>query len=175
MRSRLLPAALVSSTLVLSGCGTGLHAATYTQERSPRDFEGKSIANIEVRDLGIAPPISGSTLTAGDTAVLSGGLVNTGTTDDALVGVESDVASSSALEVDGKSVTSIPIPAGGDAGQWSALLSGLKSELHVAQYISVTLVFQRAGRLTGVQVPIRAGDTGLGSRTPAQDPYKSAE
>jgi hypothetical protein len=55
------------------------------------------------------------------------------------------------------------------------LLAGLKSDLRVAQYINVTLVFQRAGRLTGVQVPIRAGDTGLGSRTPAQDPYKSAE
>jgi copper(I)-binding protein len=175
VRSRLVPAALVSSALVLSGCGTGLHAGTYTLEQHPRAFDGKSIADLHVSDLGIAPPISGDTLTTSDTAVMTGGLVNTGTADDALIGVESSVAGSTTLELDGKSVTSLPIPAGGDAGQWSVLLSGLNRDLHVAQYIDVTLVFQRAGRLTGLQVPIRAGDTGLGSRPPAQDPYKSAE
>lgn len=175
MRSRLLSAALLSSIL-LSGCGTGLHATTYTIERSPRDFRSTQVADLQVRNLGIVGPSTGITISSDGTAVLTGSVVNSGDTDDALVGVETDVAGTSTLWLDGKTVTAIPVPAGGATGQWSATLSDLKQDLRVGQYVDVTLVFARAGRLADLQVPVRTPqDTGLGERTPEQDPYKSAE
>ena len=176
MRSRLLSAAAVSSTLLLSGCGTGLHATTYTIERSPRDFRSTQIADLKVRNLGIAGPSTGITIASGGTAVLTGSVVNSGDSDDALVGVEVDVAGTSTLWLDGKTVTSVPVPAGGATGQWSVTLSDLKRDLRVGQYVDVSLVFARAGRLADLQVPVRTPqDTGLGERTPEQDPYRSAE
>ena len=51
--------------LLLSGCGVGLHATTYTKELSPRDFDPASLGALQVRNLGIAPPDSGDTHTAG--------------------------------------------------------------------------------------------------------------
>lgn len=180
MRSRsafvAVPAALLSSALLLAGCGTGLQATTYTKERSPRDFDDRSIADLEVRNLGITPPSTGIAFHVGDSAVLTGTVVNTGDTDDALVGVESDIAGSVSLLVEGPGNAAnpeVPIPAGGDAGSWAARLTGLTKDLHVGQYVTVTLVFAHAGRLTDLQVPIRIGDTGLSSREEAQDPYES--
>ena len=193
MRSHLVSAGLLSSALLLSGCGTGLQATTYTKERSPRDFAGASLQGLEVRNLGIAPPATGGTLETSDTAVLTGSVVNTGTTDDTLVGVETDIAATATLTPGtstndgttpgaipspspaGQSASGVPVPAGGDASDWSVQLTGLRAPLHVGQYVTVTLVFAQAGRLADLQVPVRAGDTGLSDRTPAQDPYKSAE
>jgi copper(I)-binding protein len=168
--------ALLVTGLLLAGCGTGLQATTYTKETSPRDFNGTSIANLEVRNLGIAAPASGLTLTAGANAVLTGSVVNTGTTDDALVAVESAVATSVTLSDAGAAPGStVAIAAGSDAGSWSAILTGLTADLRAGQYVTVTLVFQRAGRLSGLQVPVRAGDNGLEGRTPQQDPYHAPE
>ncbi|MFN2537257.1 MAG: copper chaperone PCu(A)C [Mycobacteriales bacterium] len=175
MRSRVVSAALLSSALLLTGCGTGLQATTYTKERSPRDFDGRSIADLEVRNLGIAAPATGTTIAATDTAVLNGTVVNTGDTDDSLVGVETDIAGSAAILLDGKPAGEVPIPAGGDSGELTISLSALSQDLHVGQYVDVTLVFAHAGRLPDLQVPVRIGDTGLSDRTPAQDPYEGAE
>jgi len=167
VRSRLVPAALLSSALLLSGCGTGLHATTYTKERAPRDFANASLADLEVRNLGIAAPSEGDTLTAGQTAVLTGSVVNRGDKDDTLVGIESTAAGASSLYLDGKAVSEVTVPAGGDASTWSALLTGLRNDVRVGSYVEVTLVFRSAGRLEGVKVPVR--------NQPEQDPYKSAE
>ncbi|MCU1622611.1 MAG: Copper(I)-binding protein [Frankiales bacterium] len=179
MRSRStapLVTALLVTGLLMAGCGTGLQATTYTKETSPRDFNGTSIANLEVRNLGIAAPASGLTFKAGDSAVLTGSVVNTGTTDDALVAVESVAATSVTLS-DGTATAAptVPIPAGSDASSWSATLTGLTADLRAGQYVTVTLVFERAGRLTGLQVPVRSGDNGLEGRTPEQDPYGGTE
>jgi copper(I)-binding protein len=169
-------AALLSSTLLLTGCGTGLKATTYTIERSPRDFRSTGIADLEVRNLGIAGPSTGITIPASSTAVLTGTVVNTGHSDDSVVGVETDVAGTATMWLNGKPVTEVPVPAGGDTGQWSVTLSDLKQDLRVGQYLDVTLVFAHAGRLADLQVPVRTpADTGLDQRTPEQDPYKSAE
>lgn len=180
MRSRsvraVAPVALVSGALLLSGCGTGLQATTYTKERAPRDFQLASAGDLEIRNLGIAPPATGTTFTAGtDTATLSGSIVNTGSEDEDLIGVESDDFTSVQLQLDGKDTTSVPVPAGGEAGTWTATLSGLKRDLHAGEYTKVTLVFSKAGRKEGLQVPLRAGDTGLAQRTPEQDPYRVGE
>ena len=180
MRSRLVPVAvvsgIVSGALLLSGCGTGLQATTYTKEKAPRDFSLASAGDLEIRNLGIAPPSTGDTFTAGTgTATLSGSVVNTGTEDDDLVGIESDDFASVQLQLDGKDTTSVPVPAGSDAGTWSATLTGPKEDLRVGQYTTVTLVFSKAGRVENLQVPLRSGDTGLSERTPAQDPYHVGE
>jgi copper(I)-binding protein len=171
-----LVTALLVTGLLLAGCGTGLQATTYTKETSPRDFNGTSIADLEVRNLGIAAPTSGLTFNPGDSAVLTGSVVNTGTTDDTLVAVESAVATSVTLS-DGTATAAptVPIPAGSDAGSWSATLTGLTADVRVGQYVTVTLVFQRAGRLSGLQVPVRSGDNGVEGRTPEQDPYHAPE
>jgi copper(I)-binding protein len=176
VRSRALPAAaLVAGALLLSGCGTGLQATTYTNEKAPRDFAVASVADLEVRNLGIAPPTVGQTFTSADTATLSGSVINTGTQDDELIGVETDAAGSATLQVAGAAVPSVPVAAGTDASTWTASLSGLTGTLRVGQYISVTLVFAKAGRLADLQVPIRSGDTGLGGRPAEQDPYLVGE
>jgi copper(I)-binding protein len=175
VRSRLVSAALLSSALLLSGCGTGLQATTYTKELSPRDFDPASVGDLQIRNLGIAPPSSGDTHTAGQTAVLTGAVVNRGTKDDALVAVESSVAGATSLWLNGKTVSEVPVAAGGDAGTWTALLTGLREDLRIGDYVDVTLVFTHAGRLEGAKVPVRIGDTGLGDRDAEQDPYKSAE
>ena len=175
MRTRLVPVALVSGALLLAGCGTGLQATTYTKEKNPRDFGGRSAGDLDIRNLGIAPPATGDVYTSTDTATLSGSVVNTGTSDDALVGIEAQDFGSAQLQVDGQDVTSVPIAAGSGASTWTAVLSDPKRYLHVGGYTTVTLLFSRAGQVQGLQVPLRAGDTGLDSRSADQDPYKVGE
>jgi copper(I)-binding protein len=165
----------VTGALLLSGCGTGLQATTYTKEKSPRDFAAASVADLEVHNLGIAPPAQGDTFATSDTATLSGSVIYTGTQDDELIGVESDAAGATSLLLDGRPVPSVPVTAGTDAATWTASLTGLTRELQVGQYVTVTLVFAKAGRLPDLQVPVRAGDTGLDTRTPEQDPYHVGE
>ena len=175
LRGKLPAAALVTGALLLSGCGTGLQATTYTKEKAPRDFAVASVADLAVRNLAIAPPATGDTFAKGDTATLSGAVINTGTQDDELIGVETDAAGASSLLVDGKPVPSVPVAAGTDASSWTASLTGLTRELRAGQYVTVTLVFAKAGRLSDLQVPVRAGDTGLDTRPAAQDPYHVGE
>jgi copper(I)-binding protein len=69
-------------------------------------------------------------------------------------------------------VTSIPLKAGQPASSdATVLLQGLTRDVHVGEYVTVSLSFQDAGRTQQVQVPLRTGDSGLQDRTPAQDPY----
>ena len=157
MRSRLLPAALLTSGLLLSGCGTSLQATTYTKERAPRDFAPASSGDLQVRNLGIAPPATGIVLKAGEHATLTGTVVNNGDTDDRLVSVASDAASAVTL-IPGGTATDVTVPAGGDADTWSADLV-LTQDTMVGHYLTVTLTFERAGKLEDLQVPVRTGDT----------------
>jgi copper(I)-binding protein len=176
VRNRLVPVALVSGALLLGGCGTGLQATTYTKEKAPRDFGLASAGDLEIRNLAIAPPASGDGFAAGtDTASLTGSVVNTGTQDDALIGIEAEDFGSAQLQLNGQDTTSVPVPAGAATGSWTAVLTDPKKDLRAGTYTTVTLVFDRAGRVEGLRVPLRAGDTGLDSRTPAQDPYKVGE
>ncbi|MGB8650942.1 MAG: copper chaperone PCu(A)C [Mycobacteriales bacterium] len=165
-------AAVVLSAVVLSGCGTGLHAQTY-RETGRSDSAVAEVGSIAVRGLHVEPSTTGNTLAVGDDAVVTGVLVNNGTEDDSLTGAATDAASSIAIQQGGVTATSVKVPAGSTSGtDWSLKLSGLTKELQAGEYLSITLVFDKAGRTT-LQVPIRAGDNGLSSRTPEQDPYKS--
>ena len=164
---------LLASAALLAGCGTGLAPRTY-QEVGREDGAAANLGGqngIEVRQLHVAPPATGTQVEAGSTAFVVGGLVSAGGSADALVGATSDVAGAVQLLVDGTPTTEVAVPAGGAAPQgWALALSGLKQALSPATYISVTLEFRRAGRVT-LQVPVYAGDQALDDRTPAQDPY----
>ncbi len=165
--------ALLISAALLTGCGTGLEARTYQEtgreDGAVADLGGRQ--GIAVRHLHVAPPATGEAHEAGSTAFVVGGLVNNGTSADALVGASSDVAGAVTLLVDGTPTAEIAVPAGGAAPQsWTVALSGLTRVLAPASYVSVTLEFRRAGRVI-LQVPVHPGDTGLSEREEAQDPY----
>jgi copper(I)-binding protein len=167
-------AALLASAALLAGCGTGLSPRTY-QEVGRQDGAAANVGGhtgIEVRQLHVAPPATGSQVEAGSTAFVVGGLVNAGGSADALVGATSDVAGAVQLLVDNTPTTEVAIPAGGAAPQgWALALSGLSRGLAPATYIPVTLEFRHAGRVT-LDVPVYAGDQALDERSPAQDPYE---
>ena len=166
--SRPVTAVLLSAAL-LSACGTGLEAQTY-KPRTPHDSTSATLGKIALRGLAVDPPAEGESLTAGGHAVVTGVLVNTGTEDDALVDASSDAAATVALETADQQGT-VPIPAAGTSGTaWSLVLDGLKADLQPGRYVTLTLVFAKAGRTT-VQVPIRTTDNGLSKREVAQDPY----
>ena len=91
---------------------------------------------------------------------------------DALVSATSDVAGTVTLLVAGTPTTSVAIPAQGTAPQdWAISLGGLTRDLEPATYVTVTLQFERAGRVT-LDVPVHAGDTGLEDREAEQEPYE---
>lgn len=159
------------SALALAGCGTGLQAQTY-KESGRQDSARTEQGAIAVRNVYLEAPASGDVLAQGSTAVLHGTFINTGTSDDALVGATSDAATSVQLQLAGQPVTSIPLKAGQPASSdATVLLQGLTRDVHVGEYVTVSLSFQDAGRTQQVQVPLRTGDSGLQDRTPAQDPY----
>lgn len=165
--------ALVVSALLLAGCGTGLNSRTYQEngreDGAVADLGGRT--GIAVRHLHIAAPLAGSAHDLGSTAFVTGGLVNNGTSADALVGASSDVAGAVTLLVDGTPTADVAVPARGAAPTtWAVALSSLTRALPAASYVTVTLEFQRAGRVT-LQVPVFPGDTGLEHREPAQDPH----
>jgi copper(I)-binding protein len=166
-------AVVLASAALVSACGTGLHAVTY-QEQGRTDGAATDVGGrdgIAVRDLHVEGPSTGSTLEQGGTALVTGGIASTGQTADTLVGASSDVAAGATLQVDGQTVSSIPVsPQSAVPAGWSVLLTGLTRTVHVAEYVEVTLVFERGGRVT-LQVPVRAGDNGLSVRTPEQDPH----
>ena len=162
-------AAAVLSAAALTACGTGLQAQTY-KEKGRQDSATTDLGRLAVRNLHVQPPTDGSILATGSQAVLTGTFVNAGSADDSLKTLTTDVAGSVNLTVDGAPATTVAVPAGGSSGTWTAILDGLTKDLHAGEYISVTLDFSGAGRTT-VQVPVRAGDNGLGSREPEQDPY----
>ncbi|HUR13373.1 MAG TPA: copper chaperone PCu(A)C [Mycobacteriales bacterium] len=170
-----LALALLTSAALLTGCGTGLEARTY-QEVGREDGAAASVggrSGIAIRHLHVAPPSSGQVLEAGATALVVGGLVNNGPSADALVGAASDVAGAVTLLVDGSPTTEVALPAKGAAPQsWALALTGLNRGLPPATYVTVTLEFAHAGRVT-LQVPVHAGDQGLDDREEAQDPYEA--
>jgi copper(I)-binding protein len=165
--------ALLASAAVLTGCGTGLEAKTY-QETGRQDGAFATIggrSGVHVQRLQVAGPSVGSTFAAGETAFATGGLVNNGTTADALIGATSDVSPSVTLLVDGQPVQEIPLPAGGVApAGWSLGLTNLSREVQVGTYVTIDLELRRAGK-TSLRVPVEAGDNGLTNRTPEEDPY----
>ena len=173
-RSLTSVSALVLSAALLAACGTGQQSRTY-RENGREDGAAATIGGrtgVAVRNLHVVAPISGSAHEVGSTAFVTGGLINNGASGDALVGASSSVAGAVTLLVDGTPTTEVAIPGNGTApSTWTLALSDLTQGLHAATYVPLTLEFQRAGRVT-IQVPVDAGDNGLGGREAEQEPYK---
>jgi periplasmic copper chaperone A len=173
---RPLLAALAAAGL-LAGCGTGLEAKTYTEtgrtDGATADVGGRT--GLAVRHLHVEGPALGSTFDLGGSVEVAGAFVNNSTKADSLLGATSDAAGSIVLLVDDRPVTSVPVPALGSSGtNWRIELVGLTRALHAGQFVTVTLSFARAGRVT-LQVPVHAGDQGLDDREAEQDPYELPE
>ena len=165
--------AVLLSAVALSACGTSLHARTYQEsgrtDGTSVDVQGRNSVNI--RNLHVDSPLTGRVLPAGESAVVTGALVNSGSADDALVAASTPAATGAVLLVDGAEVTQVAIPAGGSAPTgWAVRLDGLTADVHVAQSITMTLEFQNAGRVT-LRVPVYAGENGLQNRPAEEDPY----
>lgn len=173
MRRPVALVALSLSAALVSACGTGLEAQTY-KERRAYDATHVDLDGLKVRNLALEAVSEADGAPTGGGAILTGVVVNDGTTDDALVDVQTDVANDIQL-VSAAGASQLDIPAGKTSGtQWAVQLSGLTRPVKVGQYVSITLEFAKAGRTT-VQVPVRPGDNGLGDREVAQDPYGEAK
>ena len=176
MSRRRIATSLVALTAaaLLAGCGTGLEATTIkeTGREDGASTDVGGLNGIAVRRLHVAAGLEAGHA-AGGTAYVTGGLINSSGSADALVGASSDVAGSVTLVVDGTPTTQVALPAQGVAPSgWAIALNGLTQDLAPASYVRVTLEFQRAGRVT-LDVPVHAGDTGLKDREEAQDPYEA--
>jgi copper(I)-binding protein len=166
--SRLSVTALVLSAAAVSACGTGLEAQTY-KATGRQDGTNAVAQSLAVRNLHVVGPAFGSTHK--DQAVVTGFIANPSDTPDAVVSASTDVATGVELREADKPVPSIPVPArGASTSTWSILLTGLTRQLHAGEYVSLTLTFEKAERIT-VQVPVRAGDNGLETRPEARNPY----
>lgn len=159
------------STALLSGCATGLNAATYQentrQDTAYADVEGLSLRNLQVQ----APTTPDRVLPIGGEAVVTGTLINRTGTEDRLREVTSELASSVTLTAGGQPATSVALPADGTMTEWTAVLSGLREQVRPGGFITVTLTFDRAGRTT-VRVPVQSTGNDLENREVRQDPYE---
>ena len=170
-------AALLLSSALLSGCGVGLEAQTY-KETGRGDSTSVDLEGVSVRNLHIEEPLQGTTIAAGDAAVLLGTFVSKDGAADTLTSVTTDAAESVVLATveqnQAVQASSIAVPAGGVANEWGAVLQGLTAPLRSATYVEVTLTFANAGQTT-VRVPVHLGDGELDTREVIQHPYGEGE
>ena len=181
---------LLLSPLVLSACSAGQVTQTATQVRDKAGAQAQ-IGEITLRQVQLLSP-RGGTYEPGDDAELQLAIVNDGTDDDALVGVEGEgfgsveIESSSSGTAASGSPTSasrssapsggaaqeIEVPAGssvfvGGEDEPTVTLTDLDEGLTPGQFIDVTLRFERAGEVT---VPVSvANPSGTEERGPAFD------
>jgi copper(I)-binding protein len=172
---------LLFSPLVITACSAGQVNQTSTQLRD-KVGPAVQVGDLELRGIQLAYPTAGS-YSAGDNAVLQMGIVNSGSEDDALTGIQGTgfaevrvtgassgtvVASPSA----GAATTTPPAPATSSGGgralditipAGSAVFLGenaptvtlvsLSQDLTPAQSMELTFTFERAGDVT-VDVPV---------------------
>ncbi len=171
---------LLLSPVVLGACSAGQVTQTESQVRDKTGAQAR-VGDVLIRQAQLLSPRSGS-YEPGDDADLQLALVNSGTEDDTLVGVDgegfgsaeienasSGTASSSASR---RSAQEIEIPAGsavfvgGDDADASITLTDLDEGLTVGQYLEVTLTFEKAGEVT---LPISVANPSGGEHGEAFD------
>jgi copper(I)-binding protein len=153
---------LLLSPVVLSACSAGQVTQTASQERDKTGAQGQ-VGDISLRQAELLNPRGGS-YERGDDAELQVALINGGTEDDALVGVDGEGFGSAEIESSatgtgtgtgsgsGGSDGEIEIPAGSSVyvgtDEFTVTLTGLDEELTTGQYIEVTFTFENAGEVT---------------------------
>jgi copper(I)-binding protein len=144
---------LLLSPVVLGACSAGQVTQTESQNRDKTGGQGQ-VGDITVRAAQLASP-RGATYDAGDDAELRIALVNSGTEDDTLVGIDGDGFAEAEIEVAGAAAGSageIEIPAGSTVflGEDDATvtLTDLDEALTTGQYLDLQLTFENAGEIT---------------------------
>jgi copper(I)-binding protein len=175
-------AVAVTSTVLLTGCAAGQHAATVQQIPAVDGVTANS-GTLGVRVAGIAAP-TGSYYLAGKNAPLQLILVNDGRTDDELVSVTSDAAKAVLLSPSGARVSessagpsasatpaSLPssepitvaagrtVQVGYTAADASIILTGLTKDLYPSQTIPITFSFASGAQITtNISVKLSEGE-----------------
>jgi copper(I)-binding protein len=158
-------AAVLLTLLVLAGCGS-LPSGSTDLERSRIGLDSVDgrVGDLRLLSVSIASPgRRGSTHLAGDSAALLLTIANDGQDDDALTGVDSDVARQVVVR-DGDDGAAderldVAVPAGGvavlrEVSGEHLELSRLQESLRSGFSVPVTFEFRDAGTVT-LQVPIR--------------------
>ena len=147
-------AGLALALLALTGCGAGFEAQTYL-ERSSADSDNAAVGAIAVRNAAVLPPEREGLYEEGDDADVILTLVNVGSEDDRLVGVETEAADVVELQQDGDTVDEVVVPRLGTTGSTAGLvLRGMTEELRSGRVIELTLTFERSGDVV-VEAPVQ--------------------
>jgi copper(I)-binding protein len=171
---------LLLSPVVLGACSAGQVTQTESQVRDKTGAQAR-VGDILIRQAQLLSPRSGS-YEQGDDADLQVALVNSGTEDDTLVGVEGEGFGSAEIEnaSSSGSASSSPsrgssqeleLPAGGavfvgEDTDATITLTDLDEGITVGQYLELTLVFEKAGEVT---LPISVANPGEEDRGEAFD------
>lgn len=155
---------LLALSFLLSAC------ATSSAESSIE------VSNAWVRTVGAMQPKEDSSAASGmmpkkDAGPATGAFMvikNSGAADDKLIKAESDAAKMVQIhlsEIDANGVSSmhevegVDIPAGGSAelkpGSYHVMLIGLTQDLQEGDLVTITLTFQKAGKVT-IEAPVKA-------------------
>ncbi len=185
---------LLLAPITLSACGSGQVNQTTTQVRD-KTGPAAQVGDLSLRQVELAYPVGGK-YQQGDDAQLQMSIANSGSEDDALVGIRGDGfsgimvtgsgtptatssgASSSATpttaeptDSSGNRALDIPIPAGQSVflGENSptVTLANLSHALTPAQDLKLTFTFRKAGDVT-LNVTV-SGPTEAGTRTSSYD------
>lgn len=148
-------AALLAGALVLglSACGSGFEANTY-DARNLDDATNTTVGTMALRNVYLASPDEGILHEEGSDAQLQIAIANTGREADTLVDISTDAASDAQILLDGRTLSSLEVPAGGLTDpELQIELTGLTRDLRSGEFFTVTVRFERAGETTfGVPV-----------------------
>ena len=175
----------VVATLLTSACAAGQKAQT-ANETPAIDGAGTSVGTIQLRDVAIKSPSSGPAYPAGAAAEVQLVVVNTGTTDDTLVGLSTPAAAASTLFATssdaqlalspspsttpsgapsvnpGLSSLSVPagqrIPVGISTADKVLVLTGITKTLYAGTMVQISFSFSKAGTIT-LAVPVQLTDS----------------
>ena len=152
-----------AALLLLTGCGSGQKAQTYL-EKATAEATNDVIGALSVRALAVLPPEDGISYPAGGDAPLSMIVVNEGAERDVLLDATTDAAADVVVAA-GPSSQFVVEPLQTSDLSYEFELQGLTRPLMTAEYIELTLSFERNGTKT-FMVPVAttneqvaAGDT----------------
>jgi copper(I)-binding protein len=182
---------LLLSPVVLGACSAGQVTQTETQVRDKTGAQAQ-VGDLAIRQAQLLSPRNGS-YEQGDDADLQLAIINGGSEDDTLVGVDgegfgsaeienassssgsSSSSSSASSSASRGSAQEIEIPAGAavfvgdDDADATITLTDLDEGLTVGQYLEVTLTFEKAGEVT---IPVTVANPDSGEHGEAFDFHK---
>ena len=149
---RSLAAGVLAGALLLTGCGAGQDAQTYEpRANGDGDSVDGGVGAIAIRHVSVRAPQIGQEYAAGQDALVDLTIINSGTSEDALVGASSPEAAS--VDIAGAPVPLVIAPRSTAERGYNLVLRDLREELFTAEYVEITLEFREAGSVT-LNVPV---------------------